>query len=330
MKCNTRYVTAIVSVLLCVGLLVSFAALTQAQSATGRSLVNAAPGIIFGVVEDSLGNPVSNATVTLWQQGKLWQSSGVVWGSGLNPQTTAYYQYGSDMPEGSFAFGIVQPGSYLLTAEKGGYSKTVIINIQGSMPQETFDSAVMPVEQIDFHLGEYPFTFYPEVDRSNAGAITGFINGSRGLASGVNVTLMQGGNVVSMVRNPQISSDRVIPEDGGNYLFEHLARGQYRVVIETIGEFGEPCRAYKAVYVDNETQVVSFEIPSNVTSDQATPVPSIRPAPTATPMPPAASEVSPAAIPSDVPVATPAPISELMSIVGVLGATFVLCMRKRL
>lgn len=47
-------------------------------------------GLITGFVIDENGSPVSNAIVTLWQDGQIWKQTNIVIGTSENPQKSVF------------------------------------------------------------------------------------------------------------------------------------------------------------------------------------------------------------------------------------------------
>jgi hypothetical protein len=55
-------------------------------------------GLIMGFVLDENGNPVSNAVVTLWQDGQIWKHTKIVHGTSENPQKSGIFNKDKNPP----------------------------------------------------------------------------------------------------------------------------------------------------------------------------------------------------------------------------------------
>jgi hypothetical protein len=181
---------------------------------------------IKGFVLDEAGNPVPDANVSLWQNGTL-----VPCGMG-NPQQSRFfdkivYSYpSSNEYAGMFWFGMIYPGEYTIRAEKRGHVGTTITNVT---PVEVHYAFVANVTIPGYHVP----VFTPEQLNLTGGAAgtIRYADGTR--AYGVNVTLWQNGDMVERPGNPQLSKTRNVTGREVDYLFDHLAPGQYNVVVES-------------------------------------------------------------------------------------------------
>jgi hypothetical protein len=181
----------------------------------------------------------------------------------------------------------VDPGSYTVKAEKDGYSGLANLNFNDK-------TIVVNVTVTGYHVP----SFSPE-QLSYTGAITGTVYETSGqdMTAGANVSLWQDGRLVKMPGNPQLGV-------GSNYLFEHLAPGQYEV---------RAAMQYVRVFRNNSANVYVNVSDSKVTADIVLPF-------TAPQMPPPT--------PSPTPRASPwAGIAVVLLSMGV--AILLICMFRR-
>jgi hypothetical protein len=234
---------------------------------------------VTGYVFDEDGNPVTSATVILRQDGNLWQAGNFMLDDGANPQTTNIHN-GVTMgylTEGSFAFGLLFPGEYTLTAEKDGYKSS---SVSFHVGEDTMSPNQLLAASHEIHVnitltGYHVPTFTPE-QRSYTGAIAGTIRDRSGGQTPVaNVSLWKDGHLVDAPDNPQASSWQNVSGRAVNYAFEHLAPGHYTVLAEYYG-FGWN----DTISVDVGTDTVMADI---VSSYYGFPHPSTPPSPTASP-----------------------------------------------
>lgn len=188
-------------------------------------------GYIRGYVLDEDGNRVPRANVTLWLDGRQWQLTKYIFSGTENPQLSGIANSQDNIfpGEGGFLFGFVYPGDYVLTAEKDGYNGTASVNVNGS----TMRTAVIVPQEVPVNitLKGYHVPSLPAEQQDYTGAITGNIRtGSRLKAMGVNVSLWQDGRLVNRTDNPQASFERNYSEVVVDYLFEHVAPGNYTVM----------------------------------------------------------------------------------------------------
>jgi hypothetical protein len=213
--CIGRLVAPVVlALILCAGL-----ALLTAPSAQAMPMDN-----IKGFVVDENGNPVPDANVSLWQNGTLVPCS-----MG-NPLQSRFYNMTATIPSsreyvGMFWFGLLYPGQYTIRAEKRGHVGTMTVNVT---PVEVHYAFVANVTLSGYHVP----VLTPE-QLNLTGGVAGTIKGVSGVRLyGVNMTLWQNGEMVEMPGNPQLAETRTIAGREVDYLFEHLAPGQYQVVVE--------------------------------------------------------------------------------------------------
>jgi hypothetical protein len=251
---------------------------------------------VTGYVFDEAGNPVPSATVTLRQDGNIWQVGKFMYCNGTNPMVTNIYSPATSgvITEGSFAFGLLFPGEYTMTAEKDGYkSSSVSFRVGEDTMSPNQLSATSHEIQVNITLAGYRVpTFTPE-QRSYTGAIAGTIRDRSGGATSVaNVSLWKDGHMVDAPDNPQASTVLNVSGRAANYAFEHLAPGHYTILVEYYGfDWND------SISVDVGTDTVMADI---VSSYMGFPHPSIPPGLWASPT------IDPSASPSTGPKATSA------------------------
>ena len=243
---NKILTTLILSICISLGLCFSSATvLAQSPSASLQPVVSLPPlmtqgpvpgGVISGYVFDENRTPVPGANVTLWYNAQVWQPTNYDLNRCVNPQRTniAYSNLNGYLKEGSFEFGFLYPGKYILTVEKDGFThnSTDILIGNDTMRQTMLDSGppatIVNITLIGYHLP----TITPE-QQSHTGAITGNLLTASGLyATGVNISLWRDGQLVDRSDNPQSSFKRNYSGAEIDYLFEHLAPGNYTVMAE--------------------------------------------------------------------------------------------------
>ncbi len=177
---------------------------------------------IKGFVVDENGNPVPDANVSLWQNGSLVPCS-----MG-NPQQSRFYDLLSTYPSsreyvGMFWLGLIYPGEYTIRAEKRGHVGTTTTSVTVVDTHYAFEANVT--------LSGYHLPVLTPEQLNLTGGVTGTIRGTDGTRIyGVNVTLWQNGEVVEMPGNPQLAETRLVAGQEVDYLFDHIAAGQYQVV----------------------------------------------------------------------------------------------------
>lgn len=194
---------------------------------------------VTGYVFDEDGKPVPCATVTLRQDGNLWQAGKFMLRDGANPYATSIHNQVTMgyLTEGSFAFGLLFPGEYTLTAEKDGYKSSSVgfhVGEDTMSPNQLFAASHEIHANITL-AGYHVPTFTPE-QRSYTGAIAGTIRDRTGdTTPQANVSLWKDGHMVDAPDNPQASSWQNVSGRAVNYAFEHLAPGHYTVMAEYYG-----------------------------------------------------------------------------------------------
>jgi hypothetical protein len=212
--------------------------------------------VVRGFVLDSDGIPVPGANVTLWQNGNVWQHGKMVYVKADNPQTSYIYSDEQHPQEyaitGLFWFGLVEPGRYVLTAEKDGYKGSTTVSVGDDMINTSFTGFSAPKIMVNVTLEGYHVPVLTQGQLSYTGGITGTLRTYWGYgAAGVNMSLWQNGQLVTIPDNPQASHGRDWNGSEIDFLFEHLAPGQYDV----LAEYYSPFR-----YVENSTVTVGDRI----------------------------------------------------------------------
>lgn len=225
--------------------------------------------VITGYVVDENGNGVSNAVVTLLQNGGKWQFAGKIHyapRSDENPQIS-----GIDHP-GSFTFGEVVSGNYTVTAEKDGFTGSKDFYVSSDTGKKiTHEPLRFSETAVNVSLKGYKVPVFNSTQISYTGAITGSVyDGSHGLRV-ANVTLWQSGQMLKVPKNPQ----RSLP---GTYQFEHIPPGQYEVRAEACDVAGNWHNSSISVtVVDTPVQadvVLSTMAGSQLPPNTPTPAPS--------------------------------------------------------
>jgi hypothetical protein len=240
-------------------------------------------GYITGYVLDENGVPVPGATVSLLQEGNLWQPDKYGYPSlpyGINPQTTriAYHDNDSFLNEGGFLFGLPIPDEYTLAAEKDGYKGSASVHIAHELLYPNASSgSVSRTFTVNITLkGYHQPTFSPE-QLSYTGAIFGEIRGVPGYHVGANISLWQDGRMVKMPNNPQYTLERNYSGKEVDYMFEHLPPGNYTILAEYI-HGGNYC---DTITVDVDTRPMRADmVLSNATKAPPYGYPTIRFTPT--------------------------------------------------
>lgn len=247
--------------------------------------------VITGQVLDEYGNPVPDATVTLRQDGQLWQPNEKLYPGCQNPQTTN----NSKSNEGVFLFALLYPGHYTITAEKYGYTGFTGIDISNSTIHAPYQIKIA-INNFDAVLTQEQATYHGSItvvvwDRSH-----------REISHYANVSLWRDGQLVRLTNNPQKATE-------GKYSFKHLAPGKYNIRVEEFGFTGRLSIENKTVDVGSgpvATEVVMQYIA------KSRPVPTWPPNVSRSPSP--SSSSSPSPMPTQTPVTTPAPSPDLAMI----------------
>ncbi len=241
-------------------------------------------GVVKGFVLDEDGNPVSNAVVTLWQDGHIWMEGKRLSGC-TNPQRTwpyddegIYYQ----RSDGEFSFVFVNQGSFIVTAEKEGYKASAIVYVTNDPSNSTFNDTLSP--PVTLTLDSYHIPSFSPEQLSYTGAVAGTLRNDMGVRLGsVNVSLWQDGKMIVMPGNPQLPQLRNVSGQEVDYLFEHLAPGQYQVIAEYWwgGKYNESVM----VNVDDRLEIVNIPLSQFYAHPLITPTlsPVSSPAPAAMP-----------------------------------------------
>ena len=257
-----KYTVLIVSFsLLCVGLCFSSTiVLAEVIGTPGYNLSQpttfpepAYATIITGYVIDEDGNGVTNAVVTLWQNGKPWEFSGKIqYNSGTNnPQSS------SILNPGSFTFGEVATGNYTIRAEKDGFLGSTYFYVSSDTGRKFGEAPLRFSEtSVKVLLKGYRVPDFTPIQLSYAGSINGTVYDLLHKRASANVSLWQNGQMVKMPKNPQSSSPN------GTYIFEHLAPGQYEVRAETGDASGNTHNSSTSVMVANATVAADVVIAS--------------------------------------------------------------------
>lgn len=152
---------------------------------------------------------------------------------------------------------------------------------------------------VNVTIKNYHVTTYSQEQLSFSGAISGTLSNkySTRVSKGVNISLWQNGQILDIPQNPQSSYHENISGRDVDFIFEHLAPGQYEVMAE-YRDSGK--------YTDNVSVFVNNEMVStNITLTRLTPH-------VGTPSP--APSTSPTAIPANTPTPFPGVIMILLSI----------------
>ncbi len=214
-------------------------------------------GYITGYVLDEDGVPVPGATVSLLQKGQLWQPEKYNYprfNYGINPQTTriAYHDTGGFLQEGSFLFSLPLPDEYTLAAEKDGYEGSANVYIPHELLYRDTNDSVPRTFTTNITLKGYLQPAFSPEQLSYTGAIVGEIRSVPGYHAGANVSLWRDGRMVQIPNNPQSTFDYYYLGKRVDYLFEHLAPGNYTVLAEYHGD-GNYGNYSKTVSVDVDT-----------------------------------------------------------------------------
>jgi hypothetical protein len=228
---------------------------------------------ITGYVLDEDGKPVPHATVSLWQDNQLWRTK-YLYVPSDNPQTTRIsYTNESDLNylhEGAFLFGYTYPGEYTLIAEVEGYKSSLAkVNVGNeTLSPNQLESAPCPIYMNITLSGYHVPTIKPD-QQANSGVIIGSLRSKYGYGGGgKNVSLWQDGRIVEMPDNPQSSFQRNYSGKEVDYVFEHLAPGQYMVMVE----YYAGTKYNETAYIDVDTNITTADI--MITHEPPPPMPS--------------------------------------------------------
>lgn len=220
----------------CIIVLLAFISCLAIQLVSSTGYAKKVPGAyIVGYVLDDDGKPVPGATVTLWQEDKLWYSNYQY--NWHNPQLSRFaysdeYYIDGGLKEGGFLFGFAYPGNYTLTAEKDGYRiNSTSLHVNDSTMSELVSNPV--AVPVNVTLKGYHVPTLTPRQQAYTGAVLGEIRTGHGYyTSGVNVSLWQNGRIVDMPDNPQASLGRNYSGNRIDYMFEHLAPGRYTIMAQ--------------------------------------------------------------------------------------------------
>jgi hypothetical protein len=191
--------------------------------------------VITGYVLDEYGNPLPDATVTLWQDGGMWQPNQTLNPGGKNPQPSS-----ADRKDtGAFLFAFLYPGRYTVTAEKYGYTGSASVEISNSTVHTPYSTRIL--------IPDFDAALSPE-QASYHGAVTGVVwdRYHTVITRYASVTLWRDGQMVNVTGNPQ-------KRENDTYLFKHLAPGDYMVSADMTDPTGHTYAGNASVYVGTGT-----------------------------------------------------------------------------
>jgi hypothetical protein len=202
-----------------------------------------------------------------------------------NPQTSYIYNDETYPQEyaltGLFWYGLVEPGQYLLTAEKDGYKSSIAVSVGNDMINTSFSGFSAPKIMVNVTLEGYRVPTLTQEQLSYTGGITGTLKTYWGYgAGGVNMSVWQNGQLVRMPKNPQASYGRNLNGSKIDFLFEHLAPGQYLVVAEYRSPDINTENA--TVNVTDHTEIVDMVLSKILNRVATTPSPPPSPSPSTT------------------------------------------------
>lgn len=224
---------------------------------------------VNGYVLDTNGNPVSDAIVTVRQNGEIYRPSEGILG---NPQVSQIYSYDHNDfgSAGYFQFGAYDVGNYTITAEKDGYNSSVNVPVTNVVVGHSVSQNIT--------LNGYYVPAFSKDQLAYMGAIVGVVLDRDGvILSYTNVSLWQNGRLVKIPHNPQYS---LYGKNGDEFLFEHVPPGHYQLLADETNRLGDA--EGMAVDVDNSpvtanvtmhnyTHIVMGPPPQNL---DTTPIPS--------------------------------------------------------
>jgi hypothetical protein len=201
---------------------------------------------IEGHVLDANGQPVPNAVITLWYNGQIANPSG---GSVGNPQISRLYSYNTNYSGdvGFFNFIVYDTGQFTLTAQIDGYNSSTGVFVSNDSPGIT--------NIVNITMSGYRVPVLSEEQLAYTGGVTGVVLDNSGIVlNGINVSLWQNDQLVSIPSNPQIAS-----LDGNRFLFTNLSPGHYELFANTMSTSLPPSYVDDA-YVDVYNSTVTMNI----------------------------------------------------------------------
>lgn len=180
--------------------------------------------------------------------------------------------------------------------------------------------------RVNVTLNGYRVRAFSEKELAYTGGITGIIQDDYSEKDGrvlphACVSLWQDGRPADTPKNPQMSGNAMIAPATGNYLFEHLAPGQYQITVEVADIAGVKHNITKEATVRPGLVYVSF-----LFGYLLPPMPSTL-RPTATPV--NGSDVAASAAPGLAPSSMPAPFPGAPSVMVLICATVLPLRGKR-
>ena len=248
---------------------------------------------IEGHVLDANGEPVSNAVLTLLENGQIVNPSG---GSNGNPQISRLYSYNYMGDVGFFDFVVYNTGQYTLTAQLDGYNSSIEVFVNNDSAGNT--------SIVNITLSGYRVPVLSKEQLEYTGAVTGIVLDRNGvILPGVNVSLWQNDQLVKIPNNPQLAL-----LGGNRFLFANLSPGHYELLANTMYTSASSFvdQAYVDVYNSTVTTNITMQ---NYTYLNMTPPSMPAQNPSNTPVP---GTVTPKDLPP--PSAFPASLYVLLSI----------------
>lgn len=236
-------------------------------------------GYIIGYVLDEDGNPVSEATVSLLQDGQLWDPEKYNYPeSGRNPQRTriAYYNTDDLLREGGFLFGLPLPDNYTLEADKDGYKGSANVHVPRELLYKDTSAQASRGITVNITLKGYHQAAFSREQLAYNGAVVGKITNLRGYHTIINnISLLQDDRLVPLPNNPQTALERRYAGQFVNYIFEHVSPGHYTVKVEyNVFPTTMPPMYNDTVTVDVGTGVVTANLElSHVAAEPMIPTP---------------------------------------------------------
>lgn len=181
---------------------------------------------VNGYVLDTYGNPVSNAVVTVRQNGHILNPSG----GEINgyPDPSGIYSYGVRGDVGYFDFIVYSKGHYMVTAEIDGYNSSIDVLVKDI----TFGNSVSE----NITMNGYHTPILTKDQLAYTGTITGVVLDRDGVLLPVtNVSLWKDGRLVRIPNNPQYSAGG---KDRDEFIFEHVPPGHYELLADVTNRLG--------------------------------------------------------------------------------------------